>query len=53
MGVFVLVIVVYAMASAAFTSWVAGEKGRDSTTWAVLGFFFGALALLSGTRAKQ
>lgn len=47
------VILVYAVAMAFFTGWLASEKGRQIGTWAFLGLVFGIIALLAVGLAPQ
>ena len=42
-----VVIIVAALASGGFCSWLAEEKGRSFGTWFLLGLLFGPLALLA------
>ena len=46
-GILVAVLVYNSLVSAAFSAFVASEKGRDGGGWFVLGFLFGFLALLA------
>lgn len=43
----VLILVVQAIACAFLAGWLAGEKGRNSPSWFVLGLLFGFLALFA------
>ena len=46
-GILVAVLVYNSLVSAAFSAFVASEKGRDGFAWCFLGFLFGFLALLA------
>ena len=46
-GILVAVLVYNSLVSAAFSSFVASEKGRDGFAWFMLGLLFGFLALLA------
>ena len=45
-GILVAVLVYHSLVSAAFSAFVAFEKGRDGGVWFILGLLFGFLALL-------
>jgi hypothetical protein len=46
-GFFIFIYILGSIIFGAFTSWIAGQKGRSTTTWFFLGLFFGMLAFLA------
>jgi hypothetical protein len=46
-------IVLYVIAPAGFAAWLAVEKRRDPTTWAILGLFFNLFALIALAAAPK
>ena len=43
----VVVSIIYLLATAFFTNWLAEQKGYNNILWGTLGFFFGIAALLT------
>lgn len=47
MEIFIILFIVYGMASGAFCAYLANEKGRDGAVWFFLGLFFTVISLLT------
>jgi ribosomal protein L40E len=43
----IIIVVVYSLACAGMAAWLAGEKNHSDGIWALLGLFFGFLALIA------